>query len=177
MSKTEIYKNIDSLAPVHKVLNEAGQALKDKSRTIETSDIPEILGPIAGGTAGIGAGLMLVSAAGSVAGLSAAGITSGLAALGGVVGGGMVAGIFVAAAPMAILGGGAYALISHHNKMKLIQEKEVLLQEVVRKHDRIIRELKNTVNKSEERIQYLTSLNIVLRQVIKDLESDLALNS
>ena len=115
-SLREISEYYKLLAPVYKVLSEAGEALKDKSRTIKTSTIPEILAPIAGGTAGIGAGLMLVSAAGSVAGLSAAGITSGLATLGTFVGGGMVSGIFVAAAPMAILGTGAYALISNHNK-------------------------------------------------------------
>jgi len=39
-----------------------------------------------------------------VAGLSGSGIMSGLAALGGIVGGGAAAGIFVAAAPVAILG-------------------------------------------------------------------------
>ena len=42
---------------------------------------------------------------GSVVGLSAAGITSGLAAAGSIVGGGMVAGVFVLAAPVAVLGG------------------------------------------------------------------------
>ena len=40
-------------------------------------------------------------------GLSAAGITSGLAAAGALVGGGMVAGIAVLAAPAVILGGAA----------------------------------------------------------------------
>jgi len=172
MSK-HIYKNLDALEPVKKVLTEADEALKDNRRTINTSGMPEVLGAVAGGAIGVGAGLTLVSTLG-VAGLGAAGITSGLATLGAIVGGGMVAGIFVAGAPMAILGVSGYALMSHQNKKKLMQAKEALHQEAIRKHDAIIRELNDKINLTEERGQYLGALNILLQQIIKDLEADLA---
>ena len=48
-------------------------------------------------------------------GVSAAGITSGLATAGSIVGGGMVAGIAVLAAPVAVLGIGGYAIVKHKN--------------------------------------------------------------
>ncbi len=169
----QIYKNLDALEPVKKVLTETDEALRDDGRTINTSSMPEMLGAIAGGVIGVGAGLTLVSTLG-FAGLSAAGITFGLAALGTVIGGGMAAGIFVAGAPMAILGVGGYALVARQNKKKLMQTKEALLQEAIRKYDVIIRELNDKINLSEERSQYLGALNILLQQIIKDLEADLA---
>jgi hypothetical protein len=58
----------------------------------------------AGGVVGTASSLATVSAAGSVSGLSTAGITSGLATLGNVVGGGMAAGIGMAAVPILVLG-------------------------------------------------------------------------
>jgi hypothetical protein len=171
-TKEQIYKNLDALEPVKKVLAEAEKAVNDKSRTIETSDIPEILGGIAGGTIGVGIGLTFVYASG-VAGLSAVGITSGLAALGALIGGGMMAGIFVAAAPMAVLGIAGYAVLAEKNKQKLIQAKEALFQDAIRKHDAILREINDKVNLSEERNSYLTSLNVLLRHIIDDLKKDL----
>ncbi len=172
MSNKQIYKNLDALEPIKNTLAETDKALNDKNRTIKTSEMPEILGAIAGGAVGVGAGLTLVSVAG-ISGFSAVGITSGLAALGTVLGGGMVAGIFVAGAPMAILGVGGYSLLSRRNKKKLKQAKEALLQEALRGHDAIIREINQKINVTEERTTYLNSLNILLQQVIKDLEADL----
>lgn len=67
------------------------------------------------GAAGSFAALYLLG----TTGLSAAGITSGLAAAGAVVGGGMVAGIGVLAAPIAILGIGGYWLAKKHKNAKL----------------------------------------------------------
>lgn len=113
-TKRPIYGNLASLRPVMQVLDEANEALKDRTRTIESSSMPEVLGGIAGGTVGIGVGLTLVYTAG-VTGLSAVGISSGLAALGAVIGGGMVAGIFVAGAPMAALGIAGYAILKKRN--------------------------------------------------------------
>ena len=66
------------------------------------------------------------SLAAGVSGLSAVGITSGLATLGAVIGGGMVAGIFVAGAPMALLGVGGYAFLDLRNKHLLREAKDAL---------------------------------------------------
>lgn len=171
-TKEQIYKNLGALEPIKKVLADADKAVNDKTRTIETSDIPEVLGGITGGAVGVGIGLTLVYTSG-VAGLSAAGITSGLAALGAFIGGGMVAGMFVAAAPMAILGVAGYAVLAEKNKEELLQTKETLFQEAIRKHDAILREIDKKVHLSEERNRYLTSLNVLLRQIIDDLKADL----
>ncbi|CEG28753.1 hypothetical protein [Bacillus sp. B-jedd] len=173
MSKKVLYKNIQSLEPINKVLKEASAAVQDRTRTIDTSEIPEVLGAVAGIGVGGAAGLGLLSMLG-VSGLSAAGITSGLATAGGIIGGGMVAGIGVLAAPAVILGVGGYSLLASAKKKKLVQAKEALLQEAIKKHDAIIRELQNDLYKTNDRVNYLTSLNTLLSGVIKDLKEDLA---
>jgi hypothetical protein len=167
-----IYRNLNALAPVQKVLDEVGCALADKARTIKTSAIPEVLGAVAGSAVGVGIGVAAVSAVG-VSGLSAVGISSGLATLGAVVGGGMVAGIFVAGAPVAALGIGGYAVLSWRNNCKLLEAKEALYQEALLKHDAIIKELSGKVELTQQRMEYLNSLNVLLREVIGNLEKDL----
>ena len=106
------FESADSLKLLTAVMNEASEVLKDKSCIIVNSSIPEVLGAAlgvgAGGAMSFGAIYFL-----GVAGLSGPGIMSGLAALGGIVGGGAAAGIFVAAAPVAILGVGGYTALNH----------------------------------------------------------------
>ncbi|MCK1788783.1 hypothetical protein [Pseudomonas violetae] len=72
--------------------------------------ISESIGAIGGGVLGLGSVTAVVSSLG-YAGLSAAGIASGLAALGAVVGGGMVAGLTVAAGIPIVAGAVGYGLI------------------------------------------------------------------
>ena len=72
------------------------------SGTIENSPIPEVVGGTLGAGIGGAGSVVALAGAGKVAGLSAAGMTSGLAAAGGFVGGGMLAGLFVFAAPIVI---------------------------------------------------------------------------
>jgi len=168
----QIYQNIAALEPVKRILEEADKALNDRGRTIATSDIPEVLGGIAGGAIGVGVGLTLVYTSG-VAGVSAAGITSGLATLGAIIGGGMLAGIFVAATPMAVLGIAGYAVVAKLNRHQLMQTKAALFQEAIRKHDAILRELNTRIDATEERNQYLNSLIVLLQRAIDDLRKDL----
>ena len=142
-----IYKSVDALVPVQRVINEAGKALNDKTMTIDDSEISEVL-RAAGGMA-VGGGISFAALFyGGVTGLSAAGITSGLAAAGGIVGGGMAAGVLVLAAPVAVLGAGAaiYA---------------------------IIRERSEERTAAKERIELLTGYNNLLRGIINDLGHDL----
>lgn len=173
MAKKELnFKSLDSLKPIEKVINEATEALKDQSRVIINSAIPEVLGAALGaGTGGI-ISFTAIYALGTV-GLSGAGIMSGLAALGAIVGGGAAAGIFVAAAPVAILAVAGYAVFNNAKNQKLKQEKERLLQEATRKHDALINQLKSEINASKDRIDYLTSLVIMLSRAINDLGEDL----
>ena len=172
MADTKNFKSLDALQSVINVVNEAGAAMKDKSRTIANSAIPDVLaGALGAGVGGIASFGALYGL--GVAGLSAAGITSGLAAAGTVVGGGMVAGVFVLAAPVAVLAAGGVGIASAVKRKQLKQEKERLLKVAVEKHHAIVEALKNEVNVTKERADYLNSLNILLQQVIKDLMADL----
>lgn len=173
MSKKENFKSFDSLKSVENIINEAAAALKEKGRTITTSSIREVLAGLAGLGTGSGISFAALYWGGSVAGLSAAGITSGLAAAGAIVGGGMAAGIGVLAAPIVVLGTGAYLVAHHIQEKKLKQEKERLYNLALQKHQAIINELKKTAANANERIEYLKRINILLQQAIKELKEDL----
>ena len=86
---------------LHKVVKEMFTMAKESETK---SDLAGGIGAVAGAGAGIGTSIAAISAGGTVAGTSAAGITSGLAAMGSLIGGGMLAGVFVAAVP--VLAGG-----------------------------------------------------------------------
>lgn len=177
MSADPIYKNNDALNPVEKLITEAGAAVSDKNRVdSDDKDIHEALALAGGVGVGGAIGYAALYYAG-VTGLSAAGITSALAAAGAIVGGGMAAGIAVLAAPAVLLGVGAYAWTAQRNKKRLIEKKEKLLQEILRKHNAIIDELKRTSRENKGRMDYLTKLNILLQAAINDLKSDLAVHA
>lgn len=167
-----IFQSVESLQQVVNVVNEAAYALNDKSRTIRESAIPEVLaGALGASIGGVGSFAALYGL--GVVGLSAAGITSGLATAGAIVGGGMVAGVFVLAAPVAALAAGSVGVAVHLKNKQLRQEKERLYTEALKKHEAIIRALKNESDADKERLDYLQSLNILLTQAIKDLKKDI----
>lgn len=170
--KDMVFQNIESLQQVVNIVNEASAAVNDKTRTIRESAIPEVLtGALGAGIGGIGSFAALYGL--GTVGLSAAGITSGLAAAGSIVGGGMVAGVFVLAAPVAVLAAGGVGITAHLKNKQLRQEKERLYTEALKKHEAIIKALKEEINADKERVDYLNSLNILLTQAIKDLKKDL----
>ncbi|GLB29622.1 hypothetical protein LAD12857_15450 [Lacrimispora amygdalina] len=167
------FQSVEALQQVVNIVNEAAVAVSDKSRTIRESAIPEVLmGALGAGIGGVGSFVALYGM-GSVVGLSAAGITSGLAAAGSLVGGGMVAGVFVLAAPVAVLAGGGVGIASHLKNKQLRQEKERLYKEALAKHQAIIKVLKEEADADRERLDYLQSLNILLSRSIDDLKADL----
>ena len=167
------FQSVEALQQVVNVVNEAAAAVSDKSRTMRESAYPEVLmGALGAGIGGIGSFAALYGL-GSVVGLSAAGITSGLAAAGSLVGGGMVAGVFVLAAPVAVLAAGGVGLASHLKNKQLRQEKERLYKEALAKHQSIIKALKDEAEADKERLDYLQSLNILLARAIDDLKADL----
>lgn len=171
------FQSVESLQAIVNVVNEAAAAVNDEKRTIRESVIPEVLaGALSAGIGGVGSFAALYGL-GSVVGLSAAGITSGLAAAGSIVGGGMVAGIFVLAAPVAVLGGVGVGVASHLKNKQLRQEKESLYKEALSKHDAIIKALTEEADAAKERMDYLQSLNILLQRVITDLQKDLGIAS
>ena len=173
------FQSVEALQQVVNVINEAAEALNDPKRTIRESAIPEVLSGAVG--AGVGGVISFTALYGlGTVGLSAAGITSGLATAGAsvsaVIGGAlspMVAGVFVLAAPVAALAAGGVGLAAHLKYKQLKQEKERLYQEVLKKHQAIIKELQNKINISQARQEYLESLNVLLRQAKKDLRHDL----
>ncbi len=169
-----IFQSIESLQPVVNVVNEASAALNDSKRTIRESAIPEVLtGALGAGIGGIGSFIALYGL--GTTGLSAVGLSTGLAAAGSIVGGGMVAGIFVLAAPMAILAASGVGIASHLKHKQLKQEKERLYKEALAKHQAIIKALKTELNANKERLDYLHSLTILLQKAVDDLKHDLGI--
>ena len=166
------FQSVESMQSVVNVVNEAAAALNDKRRTIRESAIPEVLaGALGAGIDGVGSFAALYGL--GVAGLSAAGITSGLATAGTIVGGGMTAGVFVLAAPVALLAATSVGVASHLKNKQLRREKERLYKEALKKHDAIIKAMKADADADKKRLEYLQSLNILLQQAIKDLRHDL----
>ena len=161
MQKQVNFKSMDSLNSIIKVINEAEEALNNKARVIADSAIPEVLAGAAGAVAGGALSFVALINLGSVVGLGAAGITSGLAAAGSIIGGGMVAGIGVLAAPAVILGAGAVGITAAVKRRKLSVKKEELLKAAVSKYDAIVRTLKEEVNMTIERAEYLDRKSVV----------------
>ena len=64
----------------------------------------------------------------------------------------MVAGVFVLAAPVAILGGVGVGVAATLKHKQLVNEKERLYQEVLKKHNEILKALKDESNASKERV-------------------------
>lgn len=170
--KDMVFQSVDSLQQVVNVVNEASEALNDPKRTIRESAIPEVLtGALGAGIGGVGSFVALYGL--GLTGLSAAGITSGLAAAGSIIGGGMVAGVFVLAAPIAVCAAGGVGIAAHLKNKQLRQEKERLYKEALAKHEAIIKALKHEINADKERLDYLQSLNILLQKAVNDLGQDL----
>jgi len=165
------FKSIESLDQVRRVINEANEALENPDRTIEDSPISEVLhGTLGAGAGGAMSFVALYSL--GITGLSAAGITSGLAAAGAIVGGGMVAGIGVLAAPVALLAGIGVAAAKNKKMKRLREEVSSLYTKAVSVQNAINEKLRDKLNMAKERIEYLTSLNNLLQAAVRDLAHD-----
>ena len=176
MSKKNMnFQNADALKTVQRVIEEAGQALNDPTRTIVRSAMPEVLAGALGAGAGGAASFAALYLGGSVVGLSAAGITSGLAAAGALIGGGMGAGVAVLAAPVAVLGAAGVGITAHVKNKKLKDAKMLCLTQAIAKQNAIIKELQEESAADKERIKYLNSLNTLLDAAIRDLKQDLGI--
>ena len=174
--KNMVFQSVESLQQVVNVINEAAAALNDKTRTIRESSIPEVLLGALGGSLGGAVSFAALYGLGKV-GLSAAGITSGLKVAGSIVGCGMAEGVLVLAVPVAGLAAAGVGLASHLKKKQLRQEKMRIYEEALKKHQAIIQALKDELEASKERLEYLQSLNILLTQALKDLQKDLGITA
>ena len=169
------FQNADALKTVQRVIEEAGQALNDPTRTIVRSAMPEVLAGALGAGAGGAASFAALYLGGSVVGLSAAGITSGLAAAGALIGGGMAAGVAVLAAPVAVLGAAGVGITAHVKNKKLKDAKMLCLTQAIAKQNANIKALQEESAADKERIKYLNSLNTLLDAAIRDLKQDLGI--
>ena len=126
-----IYRSLDALSPIQRLVDDATDALSEHSQVIvRDTSLAEIAGSAAGVGAGAAAGAVMLSTAAASGTTGAAALTSGLATAGALVGGSMTAGIAVVAAPAVLLGIGAYAMTAHLLKKRKIKAlKEALLKE------------------------------------------------
>lgn len=168
-----LYSSMDALAPVWRLVREAGDAVSDPSKVAQIHAASEAGAAITGGVVGAGVGVAAVSVTGTVAGLSGPGIMSGLAYLGGLVAGGAAAGIAVAAAPAAVLAVGGYAAVRAYNQNKLNESRQALFQEALRKQQAVADALARENAANQERIDYLAGLNHQLLAALRDLRADI----
>ena len=105
-------------------------------------------------------------------GLSAAGITSALAAIGGgMVGGIFAIGLIIALPP--IIAGTIFFTI---RELKFKSEKDSLYKEALKKHEAVLRALKEQRDEDAEKMEYLNELNIMLKRTIRELNEDRGVN-
>ncbi|MCZ6156442.1 hypothetical protein O6B72_06410 [Campylobacter ureolyticus] len=100
-----------------------------------------------------------------VAGYSASGITSGLAAAGSVVGGGMVAGVAVLAAPVAALGVIGYAIAKKRKNAKIAVAVATAIKKLYSIQERL---MQNAEYFKEELVSIKAMLDIIETNAKKD---------
>jgi hypothetical protein len=171
--RSEVYRTAEALVPVRKVLEDTARALAERSRRSLNLRLPPAVGAAAGTVAGGAAGFagMTVGAASGASG--AAAMTSGLAAAGSLIGGGMLAGMAVIAAPAVVLGVAGYAAVANHNHKKLVVQKQAILQEALRKQAAVQERLRADLDSREADVAHLQALSARLAEIIENLRGDL----
>lgn len=144
------------------IKQEKARAEKDVQDIMKrlNSDAPtmtEGLSALLGLGAGAAGSLAALGALG-VSGFSAAGITSGLATAGALVGGGMVAGIGVLAAPVAILGITGYAIAKKRKNAKIAAAVATAIKKLYSIQERL---MQNAEYFKEELAGINAALNII----------------
>ena len=174
--KDMLFQNLNALKTVEHVIAEIDEGLGNHARTIRESSMPEVLATALGFGSGSAISFAALYLSGSVVGVSAAGVASGLSAAGALVGGSATTGIFVLAAPIAILGflGLRFAMKRRADRLKhakIFCYKRALANLATIKNAMQI----ESSTASTERIEYLKALSITLQAAIKDLKHDLGL--
>lgn len=174
--KDMIFQNINALKTVEHVIAEIDQGLGNKARTINSSSIPEVLATAIGFGSGGAISFAALYLSGGVIGVSAAGVASALSTAGAVIGGGATTGLFVLAAPIAILGFFGIKIAKKRRARRLMLAKQFCYKRSLAK----LACLKNAITiespyAKEDRIVYLKALSITLQAAIKDLKHDLGI--
>lgn len=141
---------------------QASQDVREVLQTLEKTHIGITEGVAASVGAGAGAvgSIAALSSLGTVAGLSAAGITTGLAAAGGLIGGGMLVGVGVLAAPVVALGAIGYNLATIRKKTKKVAALGLAVKQICDVQSRLI---EHEDHFREELAQINTTLEILTR--------------
>lgn len=166
------FETMDSLGIVSLTVEEAGEAVNDKTRTILNSPISDVLiaAVSAGGGVGIDFAVISLIAGKSFRKLGMPAILHVLKIIGQ---GSAKRGMLFLAIPVALLGLGGNMLAKYINKNQLKDTKERLLQEAVEKLHAIIEAQKAETNAVKARADELSRLNLMLRDFIKKLREDL----
>lgn len=151
------------------IIEEKEKAEKDVKDVMKrlNSDAPtmtEGLSTLLGSGVGAAGSLAALGTLG-VSGFSAAGITSGLATAGALVGGGMVAGIGVLAAPIAILGITGYAIAKKRKNAKIAAAVATAIKKLYSIQERL---MQNAEYFKEELAGINAALNIIEANAKKD---------
>ena len=125
---------------IQRVRDESYKALKDTLNEFRRVDpkAADAVGAAVGSSLGGAASFTALYYGGAVAGLSAAGMTSGLAAAGAIVGGGMLAGMAVLAAPVAVFAVAGYAIARKSRDAKLAAALSTAIDKLYRIQERLM---------------------------------------
>lgn len=168
------YKNLKDLEPLVQLVNEASIATGDPAKVLSDSPMAQNLYLAGKGASILGTGLTVgATAVLGTTGLSIGGITTAAAAAGGLVGGAALAGTFILAAPIAVLGVGGSLVASKAKKKQLHDEKVRLLEEIQKQLEYVKRTKALEENAVEERKTLLDALDRGLMQAAAELQSDL----
>jgi hypothetical protein len=172
MTKKANFKSMDSLGIVSSIIEEAGEALNDKTRNILNSPISDVLiaAVAAGGGVGIDIAVISLIAGKTFGKLTMPAILHVLKVIGQ---GNAKKGMLLLGIPVALLTAGGNILAKHINKKHLKEAKERLLQEAVGKLHAIIEAQEMETDAVKERADELSRLNLLLADFIKKLKEDL----
>ena len=172
-NKKKNFETLDSLGMIGLIIDEASEAVNDKSRTILNSPISDVL--IAAGALGAGAAVD-IAAISLIAGrhFGKLGMPAILHALKVIGVGNAKRGLLFLAIPAALLLGGVNAIAKAVNRNKLEQAKERLLQLAVEKLAAVLRAQAEEIDANKLRADELGRLNALLTECIHKLREDLS---
>jgi hypothetical protein len=163
---------VRAIRPVQDLLAEAGKAIVDKTGSLNLPALPVVQEPLATPVEGsVAKGGRFRSLANTGA-FAVNTISSTVTAVGKIGSDGVMWGMTVVVAEAHALSGfGQWAVGTLTGTLR--PEKEALLQDALRKHDALLHELQTKNAGNAEQLEYLYSLVIRLKAVIRSLKVDL----
>lgn len=167
------FETMEALSPIAMIIEEAGEAVNDKTRNIMNSPISDALIAATGGGAGVAVDIAVISLlAGKYVGRL--GMPQILHVLKTIGLGNAKRGALFLAIPVAALAAGGAVLAKIITKNQLAQAKERLLQEATEKLHAVLAAQQEEKEADRLRIDELANLCVLLKEYIKRLEEDIA---